>query len=95
MFSQLSDQLFFFFSTFLLHINKTVSRTQQLALTDWDEQEDSVFIGLQNKLKRKIYAEFCKFSEAENRWVQRRNDVPVKAKHTDTDFHNTTAVVLS
>lgn len=57
-----------FFHTFLFHINETVSRTQQLALTDWrDEQKDCVFIGLQNKLRRTIYAEFCKFSEAENR----------------------------
>lgn len=54
--------------TFLFHINKTVSRTQQLALADWrDEQKDCVFMGLQNKLRRTIYAEFCKFSEAENR----------------------------
>lgn len=59
---------YFFSPTFVFHINKTVSRTQQLALSDWrDEQEDCVFIGLQNKLKRTIYAEFCKFSEAENR----------------------------
>lgn len=57
-----------FFSTFFLLINKIVSRAQQLALTDWrNEQEDTVFIGLQNKLRKKIYAEFCKLSEAENR----------------------------
>lgn len=59
---QLSDHRLFFFLT------QNVSRTQQLVLAGWrNEQEDNVFTGLWNRLRGRIYAEFYKLSQAENR----------------------------